>query len=67
MYYHKIVNADTGEETMIQLSDNEVKKIEANIAKAETEKAESILRAEARAALLNRLGITEAEAKLLLS
>ena len=67
MYYHKIVNADTGEETMIQLSDNEVKKIEANIAKAETEKAEAILRAEARAALLNRLGITEAEAKLLLS
>ena len=67
MYHHKIVNADTGEETMIQLSDNEVKKIEANIAKAEAEQAEAILRAEARAALLNRLGITEAEAKLLLS
>jgi hypothetical protein len=67
MYNHKIVNTRTGEETIVELSAKETAIIEANIAKANEELIESEAKAEAKAALLDRLGITDAEAKLLLS
>jgi hypothetical protein len=67
MYSHKIVNTNTGEETIVPLSDAETKVIEANIAQAKVEAVEAEAKATQKAALLNRLGITEDEAKLLLS
>jgi hypothetical protein len=67
MYNHKIINTNTGEETIVPLSDAEVKVIEANIAQAKVEAIEAEVRATQKAALLNRLGITEDEAKLLLA
>ena len=67
MYNHKIINTNTGEETILPLSDAEVKVIEANIAQSKVEAIEAEAKAAQKAALLNRLGITEDEAKLLLS
>ena len=67
MYNHKIINTNTGEETIVPLSDSEIKVIEANIAQAKVEAVEAEAKATQKAALLNRLGITEDEAKLLLS
>jgi hypothetical protein len=67
MYKEKIVNALTGEETWRDYTDAEiaeVEKVQAEIAQKQ------ILRAEAeaqKADLLDRLGLTEEEAKLLLS
>ena len=67
MYNHKIVNTITGEETITELSKAEIKVIEANIAQNKIDAAEAEAKAAAKAALLERLGITEDEAKLLLS
>jgi hypothetical protein len=71
MYHHKIVNTITGEETIVPLDKAEIAILEANTLAAEQELAEAKAAAEARAtqkaALLDRLGITEAEAKLLLA
>jgi hypothetical protein len=65
------INCETGEESIIELTD-------AEIAAIETAQAESVVRqqeaeakaaadAEAKSALLEKLGITEDEAKLLLA
>lgn len=67
MYNHKIVNTITGEETITELSKAEIKVIEANIAQNKIDAAEAEAKATAKAALLDRLGITADEAKLLLS
>ncbi len=67
MYNHKIVNAETGEETIVQLSPDEVAAVESNIAKTNAELAELEAKATAKAALLQRLGMTAEEATLLLS
>lgn len=67
MYNHKIVNTETGEETLIPLSSDEVKVIEANIAKTNAELAEAKNKADAKTALLEKLGITADEAAILLS
>jgi hypothetical protein len=66
MYNHKIVNADTGEEIIVELSKEEIKAIEANIAKGKAEDAELEIQQNQKAALLERLGITADEAALLL-
>jgi hypothetical protein len=66
MFSHKIVNSETGEETIVPLSASEIKIIEANIVKANAELAEAETKATAKAALLERLGITAEEAALLL-
>jgi N-acetylmuramic acid 6-phosphate (MurNAc-6-P) etherase len=67
MYKEKIVNVATGEETWRDYTAQEIAEVEA----AQAETAERLVEAEAKAtqkaALLNRLGITEEEAKLLLS
>ena len=66
MYNHKIVNAETGEETIVELSKAEIKVIEANIEKTNAQLAEATAKAQVKVALLERLGITQEEAKLLL-
>ena len=67
MYKEKIVNVATGEETWRDYTAQEIAEVEA----AQAETSERLVEAEAKAtqkaALLNRLGITEEEAKLLLS
>ncbi len=64
------INCATGVESIIELTDAEVAEMEAAAAIAEAErearKAQDAADAVAKAALLERLGISEEEAKLLL-
>ena len=66
-----IVNCETGEVQEIELTAAEIKEREemakAYEAEQAAKKAEEAEKAEAKAALLDRLGITEEEAKLLLA
>ena len=65
----KIVDAITGEETFVERDETAAEKelrLEA-IAKAEAALAEAQAKVAAKAALLAQLGITEEQAKLLLS
>jgi hypothetical protein len=66
-----IIDCSTGIESIIELSDIEVAELEAAAAIAEQEReaaeAKAAADAVAKAALLDRLGITSDEAKLLLS
>ena len=66
MYNHKVVDTTTGEETIVPLSPEEVLVIEANIAQAQLEEAKLLESKIKRQALLDKLGITEDEARLLL-
>jgi hypothetical protein len=65
-----IVNCETGEVTEVELTAEEVAQREADRIAYEAQKAEeatnAALRAEAKAGLLARLGITAEEAELLL-
>jgi len=65
------VNCTTGETSVIELTDAEIAEFEATKAKAEADRlaaeAEAAEKATAKAALLERLGITADEAALLLS
>jgi len=63
----KIVNAETGEEIVRDANAKELEQIKIDIANAKTEKAKAQAKATAKAALLDRLGITAEEAQLLLS
>ena len=67
MYKEKIVNVETGEETWRDYTDAEIAQVEAVQAEAAQRQAEAEAKAADKAALLNRLGITAEEAKLLLS
>lgn len=67
MYKEKIVNVATGEETWRNYTSEEIAKVEAAQAEAAQRQAEAETRAAQRAALLDKLGITEEEAKLLLT
>lgn len=67
MYKEKIVDAATGEETWRDYTPAEIAKVEAAQAEAAERQAEAKAKAADKAALLDRLGITEEEAKLLLS
>jgi ribosomal protein L29 len=66
-----MVNTETGQEIIEALSDLEAAQIDANLKESKRELAQAKVKADAKAiekaALLNRLGITEEEAKLLLS
>jgi hypothetical protein len=66
-----IINCETKEQTEVELTDEEIAQLEADRAKAEadraTKEAEAVVRAEAKAELLAKLGITAEEAALLLS
>jgi len=65
-----IVNCETGEVTEVELTAEEIAQREADRIAYEAQKAEeatsAALRAEAKAGLLARLGITAEEAELLL-
>ena len=70
MYYHKTVNAETGKETLIEFSSDEIKVMEANIAKANAEIAEAEKKAAAKESALAKLaalGLTEDEINGLIS
>lgn len=66
MYKEKIVNVETEEITYRDYTPAEIAEVEAAQAEAEAKQAEAETKATEKAALLERLGITEAEAKLLL-
>ena len=63
----KIVNAETGEEIVRDANDVEIAQMELDAANFTTKQAEAEAKAAAKAALLAQLGITEEQAKLLLS
>jgi hypothetical protein len=62
----KIVNASTGEEIIRDANAAEIAQIELDATNAATKQAEAEARATAKAALLERLGITAEEAQLLI-
>ena len=66
-----VINCETKEEQILELTDEEIAQLEADRKAYEAEKAkqeaEAAERAEAKKALLKKLGISEAEAKLLLA
>ena len=62
----KIVNCESGEEIVRDATANEIADIELREQNAIAVSAEAEARATQKAALLDRLGITEAEARLLL-
>ena len=63
----KIVNCETGEEIERQMNEDELAQYEKDKIAILECKAEAQAKAEAKAALLAQLGITEEQAKLLLS
>ena len=63
----KIVNVQTGEEIEREMNGEELAQWEADKAKAEAEAQAKAEAETAKVALLEKLGITEEEAKLLLS
>jgi hypothetical protein len=62
----KIVNAETGKEVEREMNATEFAQYEKDQESAAAAKAEKVANAEAKAALLARLGITAEEATLLL-
>ena len=63
----KEVNCITGKEIVRDATNAELAQIKLDAANADARKAEAEAKAQAKAALLERLGITQAEANLLLS
>ena len=63
----KIVNCETSEEIVRDANAEELAQMEIDADSAIAEKAEAEAKETARAALLNKLGITAEEAQLLLS
>ncbi len=66
-----IVDCSTGETSIVELTAEEIADLEAAKAKAEQDRIaaeeQQAIQAKAKADLLKKLGITEAEARLLLS
>jgi hypothetical protein len=66
-----IINCETGEQTEVELTAEEVAQREADAKAYEAEQkakdAEAVVRAQAKAELLDRLGLTAEEAALLVS
>lgn len=67
MYKEKIVNAQTGEITWRDYTEEEIARVEAELAKSKLIAEAEAAKAAAKTALLEKLGITADEAKLLLS
>jgi len=63
----KIVNVETGEEIVRDANAEEIAQMEIDAANALARKTEEEAKAQAKAQLLAQLGITEEQAKLLLS
>jgi hypothetical protein len=62
-----IVNCETGEQTIGELTKAEIDQQKIDEAEIAAQQAEAQAKATAKAALLTQLGITEEQAKLLLS
>jgi DTW domain-containing protein YfiP len=62
----KEFNSTTGEEVVRDMTEEEVTQYQIDKANREAEKADQIAKAEAKASLLDRLGLTADEAALLL-
>ena len=62
----KIANLETGEEIEREMTDAELAQREADKSEAAAKKAEIAAKAANRQAILDRLGLTEEEARLLL-
>jgi hypothetical protein len=62
----KVVNVETGEEIVRDATAEEIIQLEIDAANAEAKKAEAQAKAAEKQALLDKLGITADEAKLLL-
>jgi hypothetical protein len=62
----KIVNVETGEEVVRDATADEIKQMQENTKASLAQKAEAEAKAAARQAILDRLGLTADEAKLLL-
>lgn len=67
MYKEKIVNVETGEETWRDYTPEEIAEVEKAQAEAASRIAELAEKETARKAIFEKLGLTEEEAKLLLS
>jgi hypothetical protein len=65
-YFEKIVNVETGEETIRPYTENEIAKMEKAAADHQVRQESEAAKAHERSALLAKLGITEEEAALLL-
>jgi len=65
-YFEKIVDVATGEEVLRNYTAEEIAQVEKAIVDNETRIKDLAIKAEAKTALLQKLGITEDEAKLLL-
>ena len=63
----KIVNAETNEEVIRDATAAEIAQMKLDAEQSATEKTQAEAKATAKAALLNKLGISESEARLLLS
>ena len=63
----KIVNAETGEELEREMTADEVKAYQAESAAYAAKKDEAIKKAESKAAIAERLGLTDAELAILLA
>lgn len=61
-----IHNTETNETFEREMTDEEIKELQARAAKDHEAKAQAAIKAEAKTALLAKLGITEEEAALLL-
>ena len=66
MLNEKIIDLQTGEETIREFTENEIAEIEVAVVKAQAKAEAKAIKAHERAALLERLGITAEEARLLL-
>jgi len=65
--FEKIYDVTTGETTEVPYSKEQLAEVEANKKALAANEAEAAIKATAKAALLDRLGITAEEAALLLS
>ena len=65
-YTERIVNIETGEVTIRPYTQEEIEEVEKNIAANEAKIQETNSYLAARKAVLDRLGLTEEEAKLIL-
>jgi hypothetical protein len=62
----KIVNCETGEEIVRDANAAEIAQMELDVANAATKKAEAEVKENAKAAILNRIGLTADELKTIL-
>lgn len=66
-YYRTEINCETGEENLVELSADEAAEVESFAQQFKDEAELALAKEEQKQAILDRLGLTPEEAKLLLS